>query len=379
MKSLKVVHIVEGFTGGLVTYMATVLPGLVESGYRVTLIYSAERADPDCKEVIKQLQISGVATIKLPFERKICIRDISIFFKLFSILRNERFDIVHTHCAKAGFLGRFAARITGTKAICHNPHCFVSSRISSRFKARTFIWLERIAALVTNKMVFVSESERMFACDNKIARPTQSEIINNGFAFKEIQFCGIENRVSYPKEDKLYVTFSGRLVKYKNPDLLIKAAVLLKSRDVNFLICGEGPEFENLQKLINDNGLADRVSMTGYVQDMSKVYLCSDIFVICSDAEGQPYALLEAMAHNCACIGVRSDGIIDILEDGQTGLICDKSVSDIAKSIEELIDNCRLRGELAKNAKRYINNYHSLKIQIDSLDRLYGQMLSEVS
>lgn len=379
MKSVKVVHIVEGFTGGIVTYMLGVLPGLIQSGRKVTLIYSAKRADPDCKEVIGKLEIAGVRVIDLPFKRKIGGVDFLTFMKLFLILQKERFDVVHTHCAKAGFLGRFAARAVGAKVICHSPHCFISSRTPSRFKAKIYIWLERLAALLTHKMIFVSESERLFAYDNKIAHSRQSEVINNGLVLDDVLPGGIEKQIPFMNEDDVCVTFVGRLVQYKNPDLLVKAAVLLKNKNIKFMICGDGPDFETLQTLISDNSLDDRVCLAGYVQDMINIYLRTDIFVMCSDAEGQPYALIEAMASGCGCVGVKSDGLTDILEHGQTGLLCDKTASDIARSIENMVTNGSMRARLAKNARRYVTNSHSLENQIDSLNNLYEQMFSEVS
>ena len=223
MRSVKVVHIVEGFTGGLVTYMTTVLPGLVNSDRSVTLIYSSKRADPDYMMAIETLQDAGVRTIELGFDRKIGFNDFFVFLNLLSILRKGKFDVVHTHCSKAGFLGRIAARCIGTKVICHSPHCFISSRTTSRLKAKIFLWLDRMAAFFTHKMIFVSESERLFALENRVTCPGQCEVINNGLAFREVQDFDREVAASLIEDEGFCVTFAGRLVKYKNADLLINA------------------------------------------------------------------------------------------------------------------------------------------------------------
>ena len=124
-KKIKVVHILEGFLGGTGTYMCTVLPQLAHKGFDVTLIGSTNRSCPNAQTKISQLRASGVKVHTIPMFRGIKpLKDIYSFAIILRMLLRKKFDIIHTHCSKAGALGRIAGFIVGAKARLHTPHCF---------------------------------------------------------------------------------------------------------------------------------------------------------------------------------------------------------------------------------------------------------------
>jgi len=126
---ISVVHITEAFCGGVATYLRTILPMLVSPDCRVSLICSLERAEPDAGATIDRLEMAGLSVSVVPMQREVAPRsDVKSFGRLVSLLSLGRYDVVHTHSAKAGALGRLAARLVGLPLIVHTPHCFAFLR-----------------------------------------------------------------------------------------------------------------------------------------------------------------------------------------------------------------------------------------------------------
>jgi hypothetical protein len=163
-EKIKIVHVLEGFAGGAATYINNTLIRLKDRGFDVTFICSLDRAEDGSKEQIENLRSSGVKIHIIDMRREIkIIADVRAFVAILKIFRKHRFDIVHSHCSKAGALSRVAALITGIKVRIHSPHCFAFIRCGGFFGRQLYLVLEKILAAVTTKLVLVGKGQKEIA------------------------------------------------------------------------------------------------------------------------------------------------------------------------------------------------------------------------
>lgn len=180
-KSLKIVHIVEACAGGVNTYLRGVLPGLAAEGFEVILVCSLERDCPTTARTMTVLKEHGVQVHVIEMARQINVaRDLRSLVEFVRLLYQLQCDIVHTHCSKAGALGRIAAVLAGVRTILHTPHCFAHLRTSGRLKRLAFVWLERLLGCITTRLVAVSESEVHAAITSRIMPLRKCTVVNNG-------------------------------------------------------------------------------------------------------------------------------------------------------------------------------------------------------
>lgn len=378
-EALKVVHIVEGFVGGLSTYVCTVLPQLAQKGFKVTLICSLKRCCPDALSRIEKLRQNRVTVHIISMQREISpLKDLGSFALLLRLLLKEEFDIVHTHCSKAGTLGRIAAALAGKRIRLHSPHCFAFMRSRNRFKTALYSALERLLGRLTTKLVVVSQSEIDVAVHSHIVARNKCVIVKNGLT------CGkyssdttsstnqLSNRASFGiHEDTRVVTTACRLVDYKGIFRFLKAALISRTDNTLFMIAGQGKLSAPVVRFINQNRLDQKVRLLGYVSDMQRLYDISDIVALCSDAEAQPYLLIEAMKAKCPIVATSVIGNNDLISQGKTGLLVRPEAASIAMAIDELLGNKDKANEYAANAYAYFCNHHTLENQVSKLAEIY--------
>jgi glycosyltransferase involved in cell wall biosynthesis len=377
-KTIKLVHIVEGFVGGLSTYICEVLPQLAKSGFDVTLICSLNRSCPDAAARIAELSKVGVKVRVIPMFREVnLLKDIASLLSILRILLNNNFDIVHTHCSKAGALGRLAAILAGKKIRLHSPHCFAFLRCTSRLKKIIYLALERILGKITTKLVAVSPSEAQIAACSHIVPHHKCVVVQNGLPVKKISPDNCINRKNpiYKAslgldENSQVVTTACRLIDYKGIFRFLKAAQLSKTDNAIFLIAGDGELKISIENFIIENNLSKKVKLLGYVQNMERIYTVSDIVVLCSDAEAQPYLLLEAMLHKCPIIATSVAGNSELISDNR-GILVKPVPESIAAAVDQLLADRETGNKYAESAYNYFCNHHTIEKQISGLTQLY--------
>jgi glycosyltransferase involved in cell wall biosynthesis len=375
----KVVHIVEGFVGGTRTYFCNVLPALVRKGFDVALICSLNRSCPDSASRISELQAGGVKVHIIPMYRQISpLRDIRSFIIILHFLLRIDPDIVHTHCSKAGALGRVAALLTGSRAIVHSPHCFAFLRCRGRWKKPLYLFLERMLGKLTTRLAVVSPSEADAAVVSHIVHPDKVTLISNGLSNGRhlgLDDCsarspGNKGRLGIDK-DAHVVTTACRLADYKGVFRFLDAAKASRNADTVFLLAGDGELKQSAEKFISENDLAHKVRLLGYVSNMDCLYTMSDLVVLCSDAEAQPYLLLEAMRARCPVVATSVAGNKDLVSHGRTGLLAEPSPVAIAAAIDALLADKEKCAEYAAGAYAYFREHHSLEKQVSQLSTAY--------
>lgn len=374
---IKIAHIIEGFTGGTCTYLCNVLDSLANSGFDITLICSFSRRDVEYVDKIENLKRNGVKVHTVSMTRAINpIIDIYSLFAITKILRKGKYDVVHTHCSKAGALGRIAARLAGTKRTFHSSHCFSFLRCGNFLTKKIYLSTERLLAKFTTKFIAVSKADAHSAKKWKIFTDDKCVIINNGLSpnmnFRQENISDTVSKIkasfNLPK-DTLVVATGCRLVGYKGIFTFLEAAKLSKN-NATFAIAGDGPLKPRIEKYITTNGLSNKVRLLGHISDMDRLYNICDLVALCSQREGQSYLLLEAMRANCTIIASDVPGNRELLDD-ERGLLVDIVPKKVTKAIDYLLNDSRKRKRLAQNAYEYFYNNHKLEDQIQKLTRVY--------
>lgn len=373
-KSIRIAHVTEAFAGGVATYMRLVLPKLVQQGFDVTFFYSQGRQCRIADKALSILQESGVKLTLVPMSRQINpLNDLCSLWILYRKIHSGRFDLVHTHCSKGGALGRIAAKFAGVKRIIHTPHCFAFLRSRGVYRRFIYLLMERMLSRLSADLIAVSESEYMAAIKANIARKTQCTTISNGLDVSAT-LAHVQDdakRRFGVSDDMRVVTMVTRLVEYKGIDRFIRTAQMCSLRNVIFILAGDGSLKQEFDQKVSTLGLEDRVRILGHVDNIDELYRITDVALLCSDSEGHPYALLEAMQAGCAVVASDVPGNRDIVIHGQTGYLTSTEPSDIACAVEYLLKNHEVCRNLAKNAQQTCAKHYSLENQISRLVKVY--------
>ena len=283
--------------------------------------------------------------------------------------------MVHTHCSKAGALGRIAAVLVGARTILHTPHCFAYLRASGGLKRLGFVWLERLLGCITTKLVAVSESEVRAAVTSRIMPLRKCTVVNNGLS-PALPVAGPSAKQDAKEsfdvgKNRRAVATICRLTEYKGVFKFLEAARKCSGREAMFLIAGDGELAATIRQSVMNNGLTGRAKLLGHVDDVESLYRACDVVVLCSQAEGQAYVLLEAMRAGCAIVATRAPGNTDLIEHGRSGYLTDSDPVRIAGTIDYLLDNEEARRKCGSNARGRFHKNHLLANQIDRLSEVY--------
>ena len=337
--------------------------------YRKVYIYLKQ--DP---EISVPVEMNGWKTYCI--SRFSAFKGFNLFavWKLATVLKREKIDILHCQRHQATIYGAFAAGLAGTKVVLAHVH---GLNRSIKYRRRlinvfAFRWVSRIIA--------VSESARedVIKC-NHFLKPEKVICLDNSidyyrFADEKISCQEAKANIGLPQNSFVFGTV-GRLVPTKGYGYLIEAFAKVHKQipESRLVIAGTGRVKEELDAQIEKLGLANSVHLLGYRDDVEQIFRAMDVFVMSSIAEGMPGAIMEAMAASVPCISTSVGGVPDLLEQGGLGMLVPPKDSDalaeamlsIAKSppsnLAEMIATAR-----SKTLEKY-----DCKSVAERLDRIY--------
>jgi len=380
---IKVLHIITRLDkGGSAENTFLTLTGLDENSYEATLI-SGPVGDPK-HDRRKQIEKQGIEYILIPeLVRNISpINDLITLFKIYGFLRNEKFDIVHTHTSKAGLLGRLAAKLAGIPIVIHTPHGHVFFGYFGPFKTKIFIFLERLASRITHKILALTNREKKDYILFKIANEDKFVVINSGIElsrFKKLNFNekqNIKKELGIP-ENSLIIGTVGRLVPVKGPEFLLKAAkqIVPKYPDSFFIFTGDGYLRQDLEKKALEMGVKENIIFLGWRDDVAKIVSVYDVFVLPSLNEGMGRVLVEAMALGKPIVASNVGGIPDLVTHGKNGfLVSPKNPKELARYIQILLVDEEKREEMGQVGKEMAVSF-SREIMVEKIVGLYKELM----
>jgi glycosyltransferase involved in cell wall biosynthesis len=251
--------------------------------------------------------------------------DLIAFLHLYRIFRSWKPDVVHTHTAKAGAVGRAAARCAGVPAVVHTFHGHVLRGYFPRPVEAFFRAVERGLARITDRIVTLSPALKADLAAMGIAGPEKIEVVPLGMDLDPLLRCDsrrgeLRAELGIGPEGPL-VGIVGRLVPIKNHRLFLEAArsMVDSGFPARFVVVGDGQLRDPLQAYASELGIADRVRFLGWRKDMVPVYAGLDLLALTSDNEGTPVTVIEAMAAGVPVAATAVGGVPDVVRDGETG------------------------------------------------------------
>lgn len=294
--------------GGPALHVVNLSQGLDRTGvFRTRLI--AGRVTEDEGDMGYYARERGVEVMELPALSRLVnpVSDLRTLWSLYRLFRRERPDIVHTHTAKAGTLGRLAAFFARVPVRIHTFHGHVlGGGYFSSPLTRLYLGIERQLARISQRLVVLTESQKAEMAEGlRIAPPAAFAVIPLGLeldSFAEVVRPLARRRTREALGigcDEVVVGIVGRLVPVKNHELLFRAHRILEGilgKQVRILVVGSGLRERELRKLVEELGTHDRTSWLGWWQDLHEIYPAMDALALTSMDEGTPVAVLEALA-----------------------------------------------------------------------------------
>lgn len=401
----KIVRIIARLNvGGPAKHVVWLTSGLEETGYRSLLVAGSV---PEGEEDMSYFaDDSGVKPLYIPeMSREISLKDAVTTWKLFRLLWRERPDIVHTHTAKAGTVGRVAGLfyrwltpgvLLGRPRRCkfvHTYHGHVFHSYYGRLRTSIFLTIERVLArLVTDRLIVVSEQQKEeIGRKFRVGRPDQIRVIRLGLDLGSFQGYASRHRRFREElgidDDTVLVGIVGRLTEIKNHELFLQVAARTNDEKVRFVIIGDGSLRDDLQRQARELRVGDKVIFAGGRKDPEYFYPALDICALTSRNEGTPLTLIEAMANARPVIATMVGGVVDLLgekvvADGRF-TICERGigvlpndVDGFAQGLRRLIEDQTLQRELGQRGFEFADRNYRKERLLEDIKNLYGELLN---
>jgi glycosyltransferase involved in cell wall biosynthesis len=377
--------------GGPAIQAITLSRLLDERGYETRLIRGQEGDREGSMDALAAEL--GVVPVNLPtLQRRIGIGDIASLAFLVRQIRDWQPEILHTHAAKAGALGRIAALLAGRRrptVIVHTFHGHVLTGYFSPPVSVAFTAIERFLARRTTRLIAVSDEIRADLVRLGVAPPEQILVLPLGFDFsrfdapaeeRQKRRAALRQELGIPLDAPL-VTLVARLEPIKRVDRFIRVANLVAAPPgTHFLVVGDGALREELQGSLDARLLGDRLVWAGLREDMPDVYFASDVVAVTSDNEGTNVSAIEAQAASVPVVSTRVGGMPSAIRDGETGLlVCPHDEPGFAAALRRVLLDSALRSELGTQGSARARAEFSLDRLLRDIDGLYRRLLTRPS
>ena len=387
----KILRIINRFNLGGPTYNAAYLTKYLEPDYETLLI--GGQHDESEKSSMHILDNLGLKPIIIPeMQRSLNpYKDQIAFKKIQNIIKEFKPDIVHTHAAKAGALGRRAAYKMGVKQIYHTFHGHVFHSYFGSFKTKIFKEIEKNLAKKSTKIIAISEiQKRELSKIHKICPEKKIEVIPLGFDLERFNTDKDSKRKEFRKkwnlkENEIAIGIIGRLVPIKNHKFFIDAIqeVLKKSEvPIRAFIVGDGEEKQNIINYIKNKNLdfsldynSATFHLTSWIKEIDRVNSGMDIICLTSLNEGTPVSLIEAQASGKPIVSTKTGGIENIVLENKTALLSKKNdLHNFSKNLLSLVNDSNKRKLLSKFGLEKSKDFHYDQL-VNNVKKLYETTL----
>jgi glycosyltransferase involved in cell wall biosynthesis len=386
-KKIKILRIITRLNvGGPAIHVALLTKELNNTDFESALIYgSTSKDEGDMNYILGGYSVNSTYIPALTREIS-PFRDALAFWRIFKFMKEYRPDIVHTHTAKAGTLGRIAAMASGVPVKVHTFHGNVFYGYFNRLLTGFFIFIERMLARFTDAIVTISEAQRYEIVEKyKITDSDKCHVIKLGFELQKFLDSGHKRDILRKKlkfnEDDILVGTVGRLAAIKNHKMLIDAVDYVNkngndqlNRRIRYVVIGDGELRNELLQYIKGRNLGESISLIGWVKDIDEVYAGIDIAALTSVNEGTPVSLIEAMASSRPVISTDVGGVKDAV--GAIGLLVKSGdYKAMGDKILELARSAEKRESLGKTGRDFIKKRFSKERLVSELKELYSNLI----
>lgn len=349
---IRILHVAQA-AGGVDRYIQMLLKYLDKEKVENILVCSQDFHKDDYNGLVDYFE-------QIEMTRAIGGNDLKAIKEVRALIKKYNPDIVYAHSSKAGAIARIAD--IGLKNHCvYNPHGWAFNMRCSAKKKAMYTAIEKIAAPFCDKIICISDAEKQSALDKKICREDKLQVIFNGVDIESYE-NGVHGAVKRKDlnipEDAFVVGMVGRMSPQKAPDVFVKMAKKVKDAvpNAHFIIVGNGNQEAEIRKYAEENGFADCLHITGWVDNPMSYVEIFDVACLLSRWEGFGLALPEYMMAGKPIVASSVDAIPNIIRDGENGLLVEvDDASGASKAVYELYTNDELKDSLIENAYKDVH------------------------
>lgn len=367
-KKVKVMHLLQGLeVGGLENMVVNLLNGLNRDLYRPSVC---------CYDTLGSLS-GALYGVDIHFLKRRPGIDYAYPFKLATLLKREKIDILHLHNSTAFFYGVIAGRIAGIPAIVYTEH---ARDIRPNIKVRV---TDKILSLFTDRVIVVADFLMKNLVEYEWFDPLKITTIYNGIDgsefLKEYDQRELRKELGLSWSSRI-IGIVARLDPIKNHKSLIKAMQIVSTEfsETVLLVVGDGPSRGEIIALISECKLGRNVRLLGVRNDIPRLLSIMDVFVLCSKSEGLPLTLLEAMAAGKAIVATKVGGIPSVIEDAVNGLLIPPDdPKAIARAIIELLADKEKARRMGIMARKKFESEFTLNKMVKRYEEVYESVTTK--
>lgn len=369
-KALIVSNITKKFQAG---HFSMITP-LEELGYEVHWAANLSEYKENIEDV--PCKVHHIDFIRNPFNPK----NYKAYKQLMKLLKEENFEVIHCQSPIGGILGRICGKKAKVHKVIYTVHGFHFYKGAPIINNTLYKAVELFLAKYTDAIITINQEDYEYSKKMKLKRNGRSYYIPGIGVNTDFNSISEEEkqrlRESLDINEKEIVCVSvGELNKNKNNKTMIKSLAKSNNKNLKLLLCGLGPEEENLRKLAEMLGISEQVKFLGFRNDINNILAISDIFLLLSYREGLSRSIMEAMTAGLPCIVSKIRGNVDLIKDEEL-LFSPKDVEGFSTAIDKLAANTELRKEIGEKNHIEVKNFDIENVEKE-MKKIYEEILSK--
>jgi len=375
---VKIVTVVSRMNvGGVASLLIGYMENLDKNKFEHVLITG--NCEDNETDLLKQTNFEGKVIYLRNLKRSVGVfKDLITFIEMRKILKSLSPDIVHTHTAKAGLIGRLSSLSLRNKPlIIHTYHGHLLYGYFSALISFLIVTIERVLAWGTNLLIADSMQVKIDLLNYGVGKEKNWQVVSPGIRkLPNIESDVARNELGISKDANL-ICWIGRFTNVKNPMLAAQSFSTLKNKTnkkFTMIMVGDGELFTSVQEYISNNKLD--IKLVGWKTNVSNFIAASDILLLTSKNEGFGMVIAEAGWYGKPTISTKVGGVTEFISNGETGVLVDSNEDDISDAISLLFEDRSLMNKIGANAKKQTNNLFTSEIFTKKHEEIYLKILN---
>lgn len=383
---VKVLHILTRLIrGGADETVLFIVTGLHSRNFEVNLLVGG---DSD-REYVSQASDEATVLIEPSLRRDVkLLSDLRALYRLYRIIRNGKYDIVHTHTAKAGFIGRLAAKMAGVPVIVHTVHGITFHDFRRPIIQTLFITFEKLAAATTDRFIAVGEDLKKHYLQAGIGTPERYTVIHTGMNLERFLNAGeLPEKFIRRKRQEFHIEPTdivignvSRLDTGKGQQYLLRAIPQIVARFPNakFMLVGEGKHRKMFETMVRELHIEQHVIFTGFRHDIEEIIAMFDVAVFTSLWEGLPRVVVQYVTVGKPIVAFDIKGVRELVRNGINGFTVPvKDVDLLAKRIIYMLENLETSKNMGRSGRQLVDHTWRSDFMVAQIAQEYQLLLGE--
>ena len=303
--------------------------------------------------------------------------DLYALFAIVKEIRRFKPDVIHTHTAKAGVVGRIASILSGHSSV--RVHTFHGHLLHGYFgpgKTKFVILIEKFLAIFTHQLLAVGKQVQDDLIEVGIGNSNKFAVMPPGLQLAKVPSKHEARAELGLNQSDIYCAFIGRITHIKRPDRFLDVVAKVKADGVKikFLVAGAGQQLQYCQDRVTNEDLP--VTFLGWREDIEVVLAAADFVILTSDNEGTPLSLIQAGMVGIPVVATNVGSTNEIVVNGKTGFLTDLSVDQLVKAVTKLSGNSELRAQMGSEGREYSLARYGVVRLVRNHEDLYHELIS---